>query len=243
MQLCLVRVPFLPFLKRTWYYSTAVYVRETNSRVYLWYNTLFCFTYAHILRSIVYTAAVERDTWYIPACCDFVTSMFSLFLLYGCLVPGPFRYFVVFMFSFFYRIYLYDGFVFLCLLSWWRAERQRTLDDRVNEALNSIVRDALSGRPACERRARINGVWSPLRAALIGGLLVISYGRKTIGGCWWEQNAGTTGFWSMDEVGWQRHGSRLVASDDCVRAASEVDVDWSKVSSRTVYISRSRYSW
>ena len=153
MQLRLVRVPFLPFLKRTWYYSTAVYVRETNSRVSLWYNTLFCFTYAHILRSIVCTAAVERDTWYIPACCDFVTSMFSLFLfslflLYGCLVPGPFRYFVVFMFSLFYRIYLCDVFVFLCLLSWWRAERQRTLDDRVNEALNSIVRDALSGRPA-----------------------------------------------------------------------------------------------
>ena len=56
----------------------------------------------------------------------------------------------------------------------------------------------------CERRARINGVSSLLRAAVIGGLLVISYGRKTIGGCWWETIAGTTGFWSRDEVGRQR---------------------------------------
>ena len=89
MQLCLVRVSFLPFLKRSWYYTIVVLLYTYVKRIpgYL-YDMIHCFvfTYAHILRSIVYTAAVERDTWYIPARCDFVwvprTWSFSIFFCF-----------------------------------------------------------------------------------------------------------------------------------------------------------------
>ena len=97
------------------------------------------------------------------------------------------------------------------------------LDDDVNDALGSMVCQAFSGRPLSEV------FWS------------FRTGEKQSGDAGGKQLREPRG----SEVGTKsagNDGSRLVASDDCIRAASEVDVDWSTVSSRTVSISRSRYS-
>ena len=122
------------------------------------------------------------------------------------------------------------------------------MDDRVNEALSSIVLDALSGRPASAVKLDddVNDALGLMVCEVLSGRPISEVLWSFLMGEKAPRDAGAKKIKEppVSDVGTDtadNEQSRRVAYDKYVRAASEVHVDWSKVSCRTVYISRSRY--
>ena len=114
------------------------------------------------------------------------------------------------------------------------------MDDRVNEALSSIVLDALSGRPASAVKLDddVNDALGLMVCEVLSGRPISEVfwsflmGGKARGDAGSKQRQEPP----VSDVGTNtadNEASRRVAYEKYVRAASEVHIDWSKVSSRT----------
>ena len=136
---------------------------------------------------------------------------------------------------------------FFCLLSGWRAVPETTLEDRVNEALKSMIHDALSGRPASNVALDddVNdAIGSMLHDAFSGRPASQAFSALLGGGGGSKDaDAGRLREPAIPAIGSETKiddddvssssSSLVVAYDDVVRATSELHVDWSKVRSRT----------